>query len=178
MEHRAEAQKLSGITVAQLKGLSLGRRKGTNNRTGYRHRAESKRKVSEANKKWCAENPDKVALRGEKVRGESHYKWKGGLSKLSQSIRQMNEYRKWVDAVRHRDGCKSVRCSSTVKLESHHIKTLAKLLEENSIQSRDQARNCLALWELSNGETLCEECHYKEHERKYENRRNDIQESA
>lgn len=166
LAHRAEAQKLSGITPAQQAGLSQGRRKGTNNRTGYAHREESKRKASESHKRWAAENQDKVAARAEKTRGERHYQWKGGLSKLGQSIRQMTEYRKWVDAVRKRDE-RCMQCGSVGALESHHIKPLAELIALHGIDSRPSARACPALWDISNGQTLCTPCHYKIHGRKY-----------
>ena len=166
LAHRAEAQKLSGITPAQQAGLSQGRRKGTNNRTGYVHREESKRRASESQKRWAAENPDKVAARAEKTRGVLHYQWKGGLSKLGQSIRQMTEYRKWVVAVRKRDE-RCLQCGSVEALESHHVRPLATLLALYGIDSRPSARACPALWDISNGQTLCAPCHYKIHGRKY-----------
>lgn len=166
MAHRAEAQSISGVTPAQQAGLNLGRVKGTNHRSGYKHRHESKRKASESHKRWCAENPDKVAARGAKVRGEQHYQWKGGMSKVSQSIRQMTEYRTWAAAVRERDAA-CVRCGAIERLESHHKTPFAELLARYEIRTRDDARKCAALWDISNGETLCERCHYKEHGRKY-----------
>lgn len=177
MAHRAEAQKLSGITPAQQAGLSQGRRKGTNNRTGYRHRDESRRKASNANKAWCAANPGKVAARGEKTRGEAHYRWDGGVSKLAQSIRRMTEYRRWADAIRNRDGC-CVQCGSTSGLESHHKRLFSDLLRENGINNRNDARTCAALWDISNGETLCQRHHYEAHGRTHANQRNHIQEAA
>lgn len=173
MAHRAEAQKLSGITPAQLAGLNLGRRKGTNNRTGYRHRAESRSKTSESHKAWCAANPEKVAARSEKTRGEAHYKWAGGVSKLAQSIRRMTEYRRWADAVRLRDGA-CVICGATNGLESHHKRLFSDLLRENNITSRDDSRKCFALWDISNGETLCQEHHFEAHGRNYANQRSAI----
>lgn len=178
MEHRAQAQKLSGITLAQKSGLSQGRRKGTNNRAGYRHKAESRGKASAAHKAWCAANPDKVAARAQKVSGELNWQWKGGASKLSQAIRQMTEYRKWMDAVKVRDGMACVRCGGTYDLESHHKRLFADILRDHSITSTSEARACVALWDISNGETLCQEHHYQEHGRNYENRRNDIRKAA
>ena len=166
MEHRAQAQKMSGITEAQQAGLSRGRVKGTNHRAGYTHRAESKAKASVSNKAFCAENPDFIAARGEKTRGAAHYRWKGGISKLNTSIRQMTENRRWMDAVKVRDGC-CTRCGSTDTLESHHLIELAALIERLGIKSREDARNhATVLWDLDNGVTLCQPCHYKEHGRK------------
>ena len=165
MACRSEAQKVAGITASQLDGLSKGRVKGDNRRTGYIHREESKRKASQSHKDWCAANPERVAQRAEKVRGENHYRWNGGSSRLNTSIRQMTENRRWMDAVKARDG-KCVRCGCPDNLESHHKKGLAELISELGISSRDDARKYAAvLWDLENGETLCRPCHYAEHGR-------------
>jgi len=164
MAHRGQAQALSGVTEAQRAGLALGSVKGTNHRTGYSHRPESKAKTSAANRAYWAANPELAVARG--VRAEAHYRWKGGISRLNLSIRQMNENRKWMDAVKARDGA-CLRCASTDLLEAHHRTTLAALIERLGIRSRDDARtHAAALWDLSNGETLCQSCHYIEHGRK------------
>lgn len=167
MACRSDAQKVAGITERQQSGLALGREKGTNHRTGYLHREESKRKVAVANKAFWAANPDKAIERGAKTRGSNHYKWKAGASKLNLSIRQMNENRKWMDAVKARD-VKCVRCGDDKDLEAHHKTELAALVERLGIKSRDDARNHPLLWELQNGETLCRLCHYAEHGRRGE----------
>jgi len=165
MEHRNEAQARAGLTDAQLKALSLGRRPGTNNRTGYKHREESKRKSSESNKKWCAINPDKVKARGDKTRCENHYNWKGGSTRLNVAIRRMTEHRKWGIAVVLRDG-KCVDCGAVTDLDAHHVKTFSsELLSEQGIKNRDDARECAALWDVSNGVTLCVTCHADRHGR-------------
>ena len=167
MTHRVEAQRRFEITPAQQASLSLGRRKGTNNLNGIPKSEESKRKRSESMKQWFVANRDAVVVRCASTRGELHYNWKGGLSKLSQSIRQMTEYRKWVDAVRSKDGFKCVRCLSTKNLESHHKIKFADLLRKNNISNRDDARVCAVLWDVNNGETLCRRCHFDEHERTF-----------
>lgn len=162
---RSEAQKVAGVTQAQRAGLSIGAVKGTNHRAGYTHRQESKAKASAAHKAWCAANPDKVAARGEKTRAESHYKWNEGSSRLNSSIRSMTENRRWMDAVKARDG-RCLRCGSVERLESHHRKPLARLIGDLGIRNRDDARAwATVLWDLSNGETLCGTCHYAEHGR-------------
>lgn len=166
MAHRGDAQRLSGVTEAQRTGLAKGREKGTNHRTGYRHRAESKARTAAANAAFWAANPDLAVARGAKTRGEAHYRWKGGVAKLNASIRRMTENRRWMDAVKARDGA-CVRCGATEPLEAHHRTTLAALIESLGIKSRDDARtHAAALWALENGETLCSGCHYIEHGRK------------
>ncbi len=165
MACRAKAQSVVGVTPAQERGLKLGRPKGTNHRTGYKHREESKRQVSAANKAFWAAHPAEALARGLKNRGEGAYNWKGGVSRLNTSIRQMNENRKWIDAVRARDGA-CARCGVTDDLESHHVVELADLVGQLGIKNRDDARRHAAqLWDLDNGLTLCRPCHWAHHGR-------------
>jgi hypothetical protein len=161
---RTNAQRAAGVTVAQQTGLSLGRIKGTNHRAGYSHREESKAKAAEANRAFWDAHPEKLKERGEKLRGERHYRWRGGANSFNLSIRQMEENRRWMLAVRERDG-QCLQCGARENLESHHKTELAKLIERFGIKSRDDARTCVALWDISNGETLCQLCHYAEHGR-------------
>ena len=176
MEHRALAQKITGITEAQKEALKLGSVKGENYRTGYKHRPESKKKASESHKRWCAENPERLMERASKIRAEKHYRWNGGSTRLNISIRQMVENRKWMLAVRARDG-KCVECWATELLEAHHITPLAVLLQQLGVKNRDGARvHASVLWNVDNGRTLCRSCHYSEHGRTYcEDQQNDIQ---
>lgn len=166
IDHRVEAQRHFGVTEKQNHALNLGREKGTNHLDGIPKSEASKRKRSVAMKKWCKENAGAVKKRAAKTRGEKHYRWNGGSSRLNTLIRRMHENRQWMNAVVMRDG-ECQRCASEVDLEAHHIKPLARILEENNITTCEQARNCKALWDLSNGLTLCKQCHYKHHGRKY-----------
>ena len=177
MLHRAEAQVLIGITNVQKAALSLGRKKGTNHLEGIPKSEESKRKRSEAMTRWCAENPELVKARGAKTRGANHYRWNGGSSRLNNSIRRMTEHRKWMGAVKERDR-QCAQCGSTETLESHHVVELAVLISEHNVKNRKDARNTPELWDLDNGITLCQECHYKEHGREYDNHRGNTQEDA
>lgn len=167
MEHRDEAKRMFPITDKQNEALLLGRVKGDNRRTGTKHKEETKQKISLAHKRFWLENPDKLAERGKKMRGEKHYRWNGGSSFLNLSIRQMTENRKWMDAVKERDG-ECVNCGSVENLESHHIKPLVEIMEELNIKSREDARkHADVLWDIENGIALCQKCHYGEHGRVY-----------
>ena len=146
--------------------LELGREKGTNHLEGIPKSKKSNIKRSKSHKKWCKENPDKVKERGKKTRGESHYNWKGGTTQLNQSIRRLEEIRKWQKAVKKRDK-KCQHCGSKEQLESHHIIPVVMLIEKYNIKNRDEARECKEFWNIKNGITLCRRCHYKLDNRKY-----------
>lgn len=128
--------------------------------------AESRAKTSAALKAWCAANPEKVRERAAKNSGENHYRWNGGSSKLNTAIRRLTEHRRWMDAVVRRDG-KCSACGADADLEAHHIKPLAEIVKEHGIITHEQARQCDALWSLSNGVTWCARCHCKHHGRKH-----------
>lgn len=166
MAHRAKAQAVAGITESQAAGLSLGASLGGKTRLGYKHREDTKAKASASHKKWCAENPDRVAERSIKRRGENAYNWNGGSSRLNVTVRSLYENRKWMNAVKARDG-QCLRCGLTDNLEAHHIVELADLIETHGVKTAEDARNTPELWDLENGETLCRPCHYSHHGREY-----------
>lgn len=167
MEHRVQAQTEAGITDVQLAALALGREKGTNHLNGIPKSEESKRRRSVAMKRWCKKYPDRLAARSVGTRGSDHYNWNGGTSRLNISIRQMTENRNWMDAVKERDGV-CVQCGSTDTIESHHIEPLAEIIARLDVTSRKDAREHVdELWNLDNGITLCQRCHYGEHGRMY-----------
>jgi len=149
-----------------LKNLELGREKGTNHLEGIPKSKESNKKRSKAHKKWCAENPGRVAARGKKTRGKSHYHWKGGSSRLNTAIRRLTEHRKWMDAIKDRDK-KCIKCGEVLNLESHHVIELSTLVSKYKIKNRADAQATPELWDIKNGITLCAKCHYKEHGREY-----------
>jgi len=146
--------------------LKLGRQKGTNNLTGIPKSQTHRQKIKKIITDWCATNTDKVKERGEKTRGENHYQWKGGITRVNNSIRRMTENRKWAQAVKERDGF-CLFCGSTKELEADHINPLAVIVSEHRVKNRTDARNCPELWDISNGRTLCKKCHCEKDGRKY-----------
>ena len=47
------------------------------------------------------------------------------------------------------------------EIQADHIKSLALILQENNIKTFEEAQNCIELWDVTNGRTLCRECHIK-----------------
>jgi 5-methylcytosine-specific restriction endonuclease McrA len=66
---------------------------------------------------------------------------------------------KWWKAVLERDAHKCVNCESTSDLEVHHKIPLVKIMKDYNINSLEEAKICKLLFDIANGETLCEKCH-------------------
>lgn len=81
---------------------------------------------------------------------ENHYMWAGG-----QNERMNPQSRVWRKAVLERDGGFCRICHATDKLEAHHILPFGTHPERR--------------WEVSNGLTLCKECHARVRYRELEN---------
>lgn len=85
-------------------------------------------------RKWC--------------RGKNHYNWQGGKTSAGQTIRNSYQMKEWRKLVFERDRFTCQSCGKNGgELEADHIKPFAHFPE-------------LRL-ELSNGRTLCKECHKK-----------------
>lgn len=97
-----------------------------------------------------------------KISGSNHYNWKGGLGSINSRIRNIFEYRQWVQDIFKRDNYTCQECGSRgVKLNVHHIKPFAIILAENNISTVEEALNCSIMWDYDNGMTLCVPCHKK-----------------
>jgi len=89
-------------------------------------------------------------LKGSKrpeVSGENHWAWKGGRSKNYKSGYYSFEYKKWRSLCMERDNYECQECGDGGYLTVHRIKSFAHYPELR--------------FDLSNGVTLCEECHSK-----------------
>lgn len=85
-----------------------------------------------------------------------------GISRLNKLIRGMPEYSEWRNHVFGRDLYTCQYCNIRgVYFEAHHIKELWRIIKEYNMKTIINARNCIELWNLNNGITLCKECHRK-----------------
>lgn len=118
-------------------------------RLGKKISEEHKRKISLAVKghkralgyKWT---PEQLAKVKDRNRGEKSHWWKGGISPLNNKIRHCLKYRQWRSDVFERDNYTCQECDKRGggRLETHHIKSFAVILKENSIVSLDMALDC------------------------------------
>lgn len=103
---------------------------------------------------------------------EKHYNWKGGITVLTTQIRECFKYRQWRSDVFTRDNFTCQNCGDDQgrNLVAHHIKQFNEILEKYQIKTLKEALSCEELWNINNGQTLCEKCHIKIHARIYAKR--------
>lgn len=111
----------------------------------------------------------------QKLRGENHYNWKGGISPLRKLIYTLQESKTWRRRVFEKDNYTCQKCFiKGGELEVHHIKKFILLLQEflqhypqfSPIEDKEilvrLAITWAPFWEVSNGKTLCYNCHILE----------------
>lgn len=95
-------------------------------------------------------------------KGSKHPNWKGGITSLNHQIRICFKMRQWSSDIFTRDNFTCQNCfKKGCYLHAHHVKPFALILRENNIKNLEEALNCVELWNINNGQTLCEICHKK-----------------
>jgi len=86
------------------------------------------------------------------------------LRPLNKQIRNLNEYKDWRYKVFKRDNFTCQHCGNNkCYLEAHHLDRLSDIIIENNINSIYDAKDCVNLWNINIGITLCRDCHKKIH---------------
>ena len=89
----------------------------------------------------------------ESISKANHWNWKGGVTDKNEAIRKSAEYKNWRIKVFEKDNYTCVECGiksglgKRVELHADHIKPFAHYHHLR--------------FDVSNGRTLCKECHYK-----------------
>ena len=96
-------------------------------------------------------------------KGENHYKWKGGITPIAETLRTHSKMNNWTKKVYRRDQYKCTNCGSEESLNAHHIIHLADLINSYNIKTIEDANKFPIMWDISNGTTLCESCHVEIH---------------
>lgn len=118
-----------------------------------------KRKASQIKNMSLAKMGKRNYFFGKRFVGENSPNWKGGTSKIDKSCRTMPEYYTWRSKCFERDNWTCQTCHFKGYVTVHHINGFVKIIKENKVKSREDARKCKELWDTNNGVTLCEECH-------------------
>ena len=108
--------------------------------------------------------------------GENATAWKGGKSSLTKRVKKIIHTRyNWYRRVYERDGFKCVICGSNKHIDAHHIKPIVTIIKEllNNCSVNFNNEGEKLEWlvnqeeikdaNLTNGQTLCRDCHKKAH---------------
>ena len=131
---------------------------------GFKHSEETKRKIGI--KAMGRKHPLSI-IRFSKLNkgkiGKDHPKWTENKKRpFYKSIRQLHQYTEWRKSIFTRDNFKCTQCGSIGYIEAdHYPRRFIDIIRENQIKTIDEAINCLALWDINNGRTLCLLCHRK-----------------
>lgn len=93
--------------------------------------------------------------------GEKNPMWKGGKTELKLRLRNSYEYNQWRAEIYKRDNftCQVCGDNSGGNLNAHHKISFSELLTKYGISTFEEGLNCLHIWNVDNGITLCEKCH-------------------
>lgn len=121
-----------------------------------------KRRVSETHKGRKDTEETRLRRIASVRRGKDCHFWKGGITPLRTLIKRSYKYRQWRSDVFTRDDFTCQICGQRGgRLNADHIKSFSLILEENKIKTIEDALGCEELWNINNGRTLCEDCHWE-----------------
>lgn len=130
--------------------------------TGRKHTEETKIKLQGNNNALGA----KRSKQTRKKISDTLSKKKGWVTNVNRLIRASETYKQWRSDVFSRDNWTCQTCGQRgYEIEVHHKKEFSKIIQEFKIKNHLQALDCLELWDLNNGVTLCKKCHKRVHKR-------------
>jgi hypothetical protein len=139
---------------------------------GKRQSSEARAKIAE----WCRLHPElltrnkgikltpeQLSKRLGRWKGAKSPLWQGGKTSKHATIRASFEYKQWRKAVFERDGylCVMGGLAHGHNLHVDHIKPFSHIIIDNNIKLLADAIACSSLWDITNGRTLCVDCHKK-----------------
>ena len=100
--------------------------------------------------------------------GKNSPGWRGGVTKINKLVRGcILKNTTWVQDVFARDNYICQRCNKKGgRLQAHHFFELSNIIMTNQIKTVEDIYKCDILFDLSNGITLCEDCHKWVHTKK------------
>jgi len=141
--------------------------KGKNNGMyGKYHTKETIEKIKEK-RRYQIISEDTKRKMSENRKGNQNGNWKGGITSLDASIRSSLKFKYWRESIFKKDNFTCVDCGDDKggNLNAHHIEHLNSLIQYYEITTIEEALNCIELWDINNGITLCEKCHKRYHKK-------------
>lgn len=120
---------------------------------GKHHREDSKKKSSISNRgqKRSPSTIEKIREKRKLQVGDKCPGWKGGITSKLKILRNNDEYANWRKQIFERDNYKCRICNEGGNLNAHHIVSFSERLD--------------IIYEISNGLTLCYNCHNDFHKK-------------
>ena len=102
----------------------------------------------------------RIMWMSKRMLGKNNPAWRGGITSLYNEIRNSSEYLDFIQIILKKSNytCKMSQEVGGI-LNVHHIKSFAKILEENNITTREEALECKELWNEKNVVVLSEKWH-------------------
>lgn len=95
-------------------------------------------------------------------KGNNNPNWKGGKKTFKAILRSCEHYKTWRKEVFFRDNYTCQVCNIVgYELQADHIIPFSYIIKKYNIQNMEEAILCNLLWDISNGRTLCVNCHKK-----------------
>jgi len=133
--------------------------KGNKNNFGNKASEETnkKRSIALKGKKLSKEHIQKLK-EVKRKKGKDCHNWKGGLTSINKTIRNSVEFRQWRKSVFENDNFVCQMCKKRGgKLNAHHLKSFSEYPNNR--------------FDIHNGITLCQECHFRLHRKPKEDLR-------
>lgn len=143
----------------KLKIARIGRKPSL----GIKHSEETRELIRKKVKE--AQTPEVRLKKSLAHRGEKSHNWKGGRMSLKHRMRTNTKYVTWRTDVFIRDKYTCIWCGDSRggNLQADHIIEVATIFDNFNLKTIDEIIDCSALWDISNGRTLCKTCHIKRH---------------
>ena len=130
---------------------------------GSKWSKKQRKAIMLARSKWTDKDKENRAKKISKsLRGDKAYQWRGGITKLSNSIRRNHKSRDWSKKVLKRDNHTCQACKKIGgDLHAHHVIEFSEIISKYKIKSVEDALRVDLMWDVNNGTTLCKKCHRK-----------------
>ncbi len=104
--------------------------------------------------------------------GKNNPNWKDGITSFYEEMRNFIRSIGWAKKVFERDYWTCQRCKNRSRgnIQAHHVILLSEIIGYFNITTIEEARCCELLYDISNGITLCDDCHVWVHSGKNINR--------
>jgi 5-methylcytosine-specific restriction endonuclease McrA len=128
-------------------------------RKGYKYTEQEKERHCEIMGRLVSSMSRPEIIAKSQLTKKKTFDLRGRKSKVREVIKHTDEYKSWRTSVFTRDNFTCILCSKKGYVEADHIKPFSEIIKENNIRDVISARECIALWDISNGRTLCKKCH-------------------